>query len=107
MSERLILHHTYDRGIAFDVSEHGNRGEWLGGVAPPAAFAGSLQFGTEDSYVRVPPSKTFDDLRSVRVRVRFMWVPDGDSMHIHNLVEGDESFSLEVTPLGMLVGRVV
>ena len=91
MSEQLVLHHTYALGQAFDVSEHGNHGELLGGVAPPTRSPAVCSSAPKTGTSAFPPSNTLIDLRSVRVRVRFMWVPDGDSMHVHTLVMGDQS----------------
>ena len=59
MSEQLVLHHTYALGQAFDVSEHGNHGELLGGVAPTPfdGEAGTLEFFTSDGRVLVQPRR--------------------------------------------------
>lgn len=96
MSEKLILHHTYDRGIAFDVSEYGNHGTLLGGVAPGGpAEPGTMRFNGNDNWVKVQPGSSFTDMRSLRVRVRVM--ADGPTHlmpHRQNLVEGHLSFAV-------------
>jgi hypothetical protein len=100
MSEKLVLHHTYERGIAFDVSEQGNHGLLLGGVASGApAEPGTMRFNGGDTWVKVRPGPRFRDMRSLRVRVRAMVdAPTHLMPHRHNLVEGHLSFALFVNP---------
>jgi hypothetical protein len=94
MSEQLVLHHTYDRGLAFDVSEHGNHGELLGGAGPAfGEFFGTMEFTSGADRIRVQPSASFTDMRSVRVRVRFQVVSQIVTDK-QMLVEGDGSFQL-------------
>jgi hypothetical protein len=99
MSEQLVLRHTYDRGVAFDVSEHGNHGIPLGGVTSGApTHSGSMAFNGGDTWIKVPPGPSFTDMRSIRVRVRFQVNPPTHVMGParHNLVEGHLSFALFV-----------
>ena len=95
MSEQLVLHHTYALGQAFDVSEHGNHGELLGGVAPTPfdGEAGTLEFFTSDGRVHVQPSASFTGMRSVRAHARFQ-VRSQIVTDRQTLVEGDGSFAL-------------
>jgi hypothetical protein len=65
--DELILHHTYTSGSCFDVSMHGNHGEPSGVLAGLGRFADAIFFGPGDPRVRVPPTRTLQDPRAIRV----------------------------------------
>lgn len=104
---RLVLHHTYERRLAFDVSEHGNHGRSAAVFSGTGEFASSFRFTGGPSRVSIRPSPTLQQLRSLRVRVRFVHLPSAPGTRRHNLVEGHVSFALFVNPDGSLQGTIV
>lgn len=105
-TNRLVLHHTYDRGTGFDVSEYGNHGELRSVDVGGGAQAGSIGFDGGDSWVYVRPSPTLRDMRAFRFRARFMLTPAG-APHRHNLVEGHLSFALFVNDDFSIQGTIL
>lgn len=101
---KLILHHTYERGIAFDVSQHGNHGTPISVTGGTGAFSGGLRFNGGASQVNVRP---LSDLRSIRVKIRFMHTPAHPGTRRHNLVEGHISFALFVNPNASLQATIL
>jgi hypothetical protein len=105
-ANRLVMHHTYDRGIAFDVSEYGNHGHLEGVVPGTGANTGSLEWVGPDSIVRVPPSPSLRDMRAVRVRVRVMLTPRGQSLQ-QTLIFAPRSFGLAISSLDLSVNGTI
>jgi hypothetical protein len=105
------MHHTYTNGRATDVSGAHNHGLPVATIAAggaPGEDASVLRFEDLAAEVRVPRSESLARLDAIRLRVRFLWRPGaerGDERH--NLVEGDRSFALFVTPHGGLRGTIV
>lgn len=102
MSTKLVVHHTYERGMAFDVSETGNHGDPYATVAGAGAFAGSLRFASGASRVDVRPSPSLAHMRAIRGKIRFVHQPSHPGDRRHNLFEGDRSFALFINPDGSL-----
>jgi hypothetical protein len=95
VSTKLVLHHTYERGHAFDVSGHGLHGR----LTDVAQGPGTLGFDGQDSRVDVTPTADLSSMREFHVRVRFRQGPDPlYSPKRHNLVEGHQSFALYIEP---------
>lgn len=103
---RLVVHHAYERGSAFDLSENGNHGHLTSVGAGSGAFEGSLRFTGGPSRVDVRPHPTLAAMRSIAVRARFFLDPQGGA-HRHNLVEGHLSFALLVESNGALTGSIL
>ena len=98
----LVLHHSYSRGVAFDLSEHGNHGALQGvGVS-----GGNVVFGGGSDAVRVKASPSLRDLRGIRTQVTFKITP-GPTPHRHNLIEGYICFALVVNGDYSLQGTIV
>jgi hypothetical protein len=91
----LVLRHTYENGLAFDISGHLNHGTPVGVTRGTGDFAGSFRFGGGPSRVVVAPSPTLADLRSIRARVRFSHQPE-TPMSGGELLAADASFRLYV-----------
>jgi hypothetical protein len=104
---KLVLHHTYVDGVAFDISDCRNHGIPIDVVQGSGAFADSLRFNGGSSRITVPTSPTLQDLRAIRARVVFYWDPATESNHRHNLIEGFISFVLGIGPDGHLFGGIV
>ncbi len=105
-ANKLVLHHTYDRGTGFDVSEYGNHGQLRSVAAGAGAFAGSLRFAGGPSWVYVRPSPTLTDMRAIRVRMRFL-VSAPKTSGRHNLMEGHLSFALFVNSDWSIQGTIL
>jgi hypothetical protein len=106
MTARLVLHHTYDRGRAFDVSESGNHGRTSATSAGTGGFTGSLGFDGQSSRVQVDPSPSFATMRELTVKVRF-WLADQPPGLRNNLVEAHVSFALVVDGNRSVAGTIV
>ena len=104
---KLVVHHIYANGMAFDTSGYRNHGVPydVTQAAPPLAPAFTYTQG--DSRVIVPPSASLDDLLAVRAVVSFYLDPPGGLTHRYNLVEGHLAFALFVNPDGSLQGTIV
>jgi len=91
---KLVLHHTYTNGIAFDVSGCDNHGAGTDVNEGPAGFSNTMQFrvgrvaGGRDAL-----AVAFGHARP-GVRARFWIDPATATAHRHNLVEGHDSFAL-------------
>lgn len=105
IASRLILWHTYSRGVAFDLSEHGNHGTIVDAVYGDAGFPDALHFTGGPAAVWVKPSRTLSNLGCVRTQVHFHWDPTFS--HRHNLIEGELAFALFVNPDGSLQGTIL
>jgi hypothetical protein len=106
IASRLILHHNYEHGVAFDLSENRNHGTRISANAVPP-YPTALKFDGGPSAVRVAPSPSLQNLRSVRAQVRFYWEPKVWGEKRHNLVEGHEAFALFMHPQGELRGTIL
>jgi hypothetical protein len=106
MTARLVLHHTYDRGRAFDVSESGNHGRTSATTAGTGGFTGSLGFDGQSSRVQVDPSPSFAGMHELTVKVRF-WLADQPPGQRNNLVEAHVSFALVVNGDLSVAGTIV
>lgn len=104
------MHHTYNNGRATDVSGSGNHGLAIGTDAGAGGlpFSSSLRFDAPSSEVRVARSESLSNLDAIRTRVRFFWRPgDAALARRHNLIEGQVSFALYITPYGGLQGTIL
>lgn len=99
---KLVVHHTYETSVPFDVSRTGNHG--IARAAAPDG-AGSYVFAGGSSRVMIPMSPSLRDLRSLRVCCRFLLTAGGASRR-NNLVEGHMSFALYVEPDGALQATI-
>lgn len=100
---RVILHHTYNRGVAIDRSKFGNHGHVFG--TPPSMAPGTLRMYPPDARVVVPPSESLRRIESIEIEVRFRidshsWAPR------HNLIEGELSYAFMVEGYGQLTGTL-
>ncbi len=105
IASRLILWHTYSRGVAFDLSEHGNHGTIVDATYGGGGFPTALQFTGGPGAVWVKPSSTLSNLGCVRTQVHFHWDPTFD--HRHNLIEGELAFAFFVNPDGSVQGTIL
>ena len=97
----LVMHHDYQRGVAFDLSERRNHG-----VLEHVSTAGdTVVFTGGPGRVRIRPSDTLSDLQGLRVQVRFKITPTGTA-HRHNLIEGYLCFALVVNSDWSLAGSI-
>jgi len=103
---KLVLHHTYFQGMAFDVSDHRNHGR-LADVTPGSGdFAGTFVYDRPTSRIAVRPSRTLADLHAVWAWVRFRpAAPVGPRRQ--NLIEGFVSFALVIGEDGSLGAAIV
>ena len=103
---KLVLHHTYAQGMAFDVSDHRNHGK-LTDVTPGAdEFAGTFLYDRPTSRINVTRGRSLADLQAVWAWVRFRpTAPIGPRRQ--NLLEGYVSFALAVGGDGSLGGAIV
>jgi hypothetical protein len=114
---KLILHHNYSGGVAFDLSGNGNHGT----LENVSIAGGNVQFSGGPQVVRVKPSKTLTALRGVRAQVQFQAAPfatapfhhspgeiirDHRTPHPETLIEGYESFAFLLNPDGSLEGKI-
>lgn len=104
---KLVIHHTYAQGVAFDISSNRNHGVLTDVTPGSGQFERSFLFDQPSSRIDVAPSTTLEHLRAIRVRVVFYWQPNGGAPHRHNLIEGFVSFALFIQPDGSLVGTIV
>lgn len=103
---KLVVHHTYVNGLAFDVSKNQNHGHPVS-VAPGAgAFVNSFHFGGGPSRIVVAPSTSLSNLFSIRTSVRFYLAPIA-GWHRFNLIEGHLTFALFVNPDRSLQGTIL
>jgi hypothetical protein len=102
---KLVVHHTYIHGMAFDASNNRNHGYPQSVTQAPAPYAPSFAFGVPDSRVVVPPSETLENLIAIRAIVTFHLDPKA-GWHRFNLMEGHVSFALFVQPDGSLMGTI-
>jgi hypothetical protein len=94
---RLVLHHTYANGFAFDVSLNKNHGYPILVSPGNGAFLSSFNFGQGGSRISVRSSASLQNLFSIRALVRFYLNPLG-AWHRFNLMEGHLSFAMFVNP---------
>jgi hypothetical protein len=97
---KLILHHEYSTGdgVAVDTSEHGNHGvrahtTFLAAGHEP--YSGALQFNGVSSRVTVRHNPTIKDLGSLKVEA---WINPKLVDKRRNIIEGDDSFAVYLTP---------
>lgn len=91
--KKLVLHHRYVRGKAWDASGNGNHGlvnDVMAGVGP---FDGSLAFVGATSRIDVARSSRLDDLGAFRCSVSFN-LENPDPNRRYNLAEGHLTFAL-------------
>ncbi|MBI5145812.1 MAG: hypothetical protein HZA84_01165 [Thaumarchaeota archaeon] len=96
---KLVLHHTYHQGIAWDVSKNNNHGTLNAIASGSGPFDNSFLYDKPDSYVEVKQSESLSNLRSIRVKARIYVTPPAfgtaDRNRL-NIVEADSSFALFV-----------
>lgn len=92
--KRLVLHHRYSEGIAWDTSGYNNHGRVGDCDRGSGATQGALGFHHPDSRIDVPPSDTLRHLGAFRCCVRFYL--EGDPSARYNLVESELSFAFFV-----------
>lgn len=96
---KLILHHRYSGGIAFDFSDHANHGAVAGAqLEHSGPSAGTLRFDDGPDRVDVVRSESTNRIREFHIQVRFRYQQPGGHQPFHrmNLVEGEGSFALFV-----------
>ena len=104
---KLVVHHTYINGMAFDSSGNRNHGIPYSVTQSPPPFAPAFSFDSLDSRIVVNPSASLEELIAVRVVVSFNLSPAGGFTRRYNLVEGEFSFALFVQPDGSLMGTIL
>jgi hypothetical protein len=104
---KLVLHHTYAQGTAFDISNNRNHGTPIKVVAGTGAYAPSFEFTDPDGRIDVAPSPTLTDLRQIRAVVRFRIGFGPGQVRRLNLIEGFMSFALYVEADRALTGTIV
>jgi hypothetical protein len=103
---KLVLHHTYADGLAFDASLNRNHGLPIAVTAGAGPFANSFHFTSGDSRISVEPSPSLENLFAIRAVVRCYLTPT-DTSHRFNLMEGHLSFALFVNPDGSLQATIL
>jgi hypothetical protein len=88
---RLVLHHRYSEGVAWDLSGYNNHGRIEHCDPGSGVSQGSLGFHQPDSRIDVAPSETLRHLGAFRCSVRFYLQGDGSARY--NLVESELSFA--------------
>jgi hypothetical protein len=68
---QLVLHHTYVGGSTVDVSGRGNHGVPQDVTPGSGDAAGSYEFAQPTSGITVYASPTLQNLKALRVRMRF------------------------------------
>ena len=104
---KLVVHHIYANGMAFDLSGFRNHGAPYAIADAPPPLAPAFAFATGDSRVVVQQSGSLQDLLAVRAVVTFNLNPSGGLVRRYNLIEGHVSFALFVNPDGSLTGTIV
>ncbi|WP_157655784.1 LamG-like jellyroll fold domain-containing protein [Burkholderia ubonensis] len=103
---KLVLHHTYANGLAFDISQNANHGFPILVEPGTAPFLASFAFKQPGSRINVRPSASLDNLYCIRAIVRFFLSPVA-GWHRFNLMEGHLSYALFVNPNGSLQGTIL
>lgn len=103
--DRLILHHRYSLGMAWDLSGLNHHGTLREVTPGTAAFRGSLEFDSARSRIDVRPSQPLRELSSFRCSVRFCL--RGNSDDRYNLVESQGSFAFFIEPPFRLAATVM
>ena len=104
---KLVLHHTYAQGIAFDLSNNRNHGTPIKVTPGTGSLAPSFEFDDPDSRIDVAPSPSLTDLRQIRAVVHFrIGTGQGPARRL-NLMEGFLSFALYVEADRALTGTIV
>jgi len=103
---KLVVHHAYVNGMAFDTSNNRNHGVPYAVSQAAAPHAPAFEFATGASRVVVPPSTSLQDLLAVRAVVTFYLAPAGGISRRYNIIEGHLSFALFVQPDGSLMGTI-
>ena len=104
---KLVVHHTYVNGMAFDTSNNRNHGIPYSVEQAPAPYAPSFSFQVPDSRVIIRPSPSLQNLIAVRAVVTFYLAPNGGMSRRYNLIEGEVSFALFVNVDGSLQGTIL
>ena len=104
---RLVMHHIYANGMAFDLSGYRNHGLPYDVFQAPAPYSPSFAYTEPDSRVVVNPSASLQDLIAVRAVVTFDLDPAGGITRRYNLIEGHLCFALYVNADGSLSGTIL
>ena len=104
---RLVVHHKYADGMAFDLSGYRNHGVPYSVTNAEAPFAPGFDYTNANGRVIVAPSSSLQDLLSVRAVVTFYLNASGGLTRRYNLIEGHLCFALFVNPDGSLSGTIV
>jgi hypothetical protein len=104
---RLVIHHIYSGGVAFDLSGYRNHGLPYDVNEASAPYAPAFAYSGPNSRVIVPPSQSLQDLLAVRGVAEFYLDPPGGLAQRYNLIEGHVCFALFVNPDGSLQGTIV
>jgi Concanavalin A-like lectin/glucanases superfamily len=104
---RLVVHHIYANGMAFDLSGYRNHGVPYAVTNAPAPNAPGFTYADGESRVVVKQSQSLQDLIAVRAISRFYLNPAGGLTRRYNLIEGHLCFALFVNPDGSLSGTIV
>ncbi len=105
IASRLVLWHTYSRGVAFDLSENRNHGTIVDASYGDPGFPTALHFPGGPGSVWVAPSRSLSNLGALRTQVHFHWDPTFE--HRHNLIEGHLAFAFFVNPDGSLQATIL
>jgi hypothetical protein len=95
---KLVMHHTYRQGLAWDVSKTFNHGQPTHVAVGYGPFVNSLQYSQPNSRVLVRPSKSLEGLRSIRILTRVFVTPVAGGARRLNILEGHASFALFINP---------
>ena len=101
----LVLHHSYNDGLACDLSGHGNNGIPVDVMKGSGSFVNTFAFNKPDSKIYVKSSPSLQNLFLVRVTVRFFHSPTSNRIRF-NLIEGLECFALSIGNDGSLGGAI-
>lgn len=101
----LVVHHTYAKGLTFDISGYCNHGLPTAVAPGTGDFVGTFGFGSAASRIVVPRSSSLAELRSVRVRMRFYptFIGSGERTLAINLLVADQAFSISMPAMSGMV----
>jgi len=104
---RLVMHHIYANGMAFDLSGYRNHGVPYDVSQAPTPYAPSFTYTQPNSRVLVSASASLQDLIAVRAVTTFNLDPAGGITRRYNLIEGHLCFALFINPDGSLSGTII
>src|ERR1051326_9365423 len=72
---KLVVHHNYQQGSAWDCSRNNNHGHIID-ISTFHPYWGVCEFDRPSSKIIVPYSSSLENLKSIRVKARFLAAPD-------------------------------